>query len=274
MPKAQNLDGIINFAKYPFQDPTSAAYKKLLSDCQAKLNEFGACEFPNFVTDEGLRGLVAESRELAKNAYFNTVEGNAYLDATDMSLPEDHPRRMTETTSLGVIAYDEYPTTAILRRIYEYEPFMNFVGAIFKLKSIYRYADPMGGLNLSVMKDGDYLRWHFDQTDFVTSLAIQSANVGGHFEYVPMIRTPEDERYDEVRKVLKGTHPGIVKIANTPGTLALFKGRYSIHRVTKIEGEVPRLIGLLAYDEKPDVNSTDHLRKMRYGRTTPYQVKN
>lgn len=271
--KVQSLEGIINFSKYPFQDPKSDGYGRLLQECRSKLDHNGACEFTDFLTSEGLLGLIAESKELAKNAYFNTVNGNAYLEATDMILSEDHPRRMTEDTSLGVIAYDEYPANAILRRIYEYEPLMNFIGAVLGLKSIYRYADPMGGLNLSVMKDGDYLRWHFDQTDFVTSLAIQSADVGGEFEFVPMVRNEQNENYDGVRQVLKGTHPGIIKIANTPGTLVLFKGRYSIHRVSKIHGPEPRLIGLLAYDERPDVNSTDHLRKMRYGRTSPYQSK-
>ena len=271
MSSLQSMDEIINFAKYPFKDTASVEYAALVKDCQAQLAKNGACEFPDFVTADGLKTLIEESQRLAKNAFFSTVNGNPYLEATDMSSPDDHPKRMTEDTSLGVVAYDEYPKDAVLRRVYEFEPMMKFIGAVLNLKSIYRYADPMGGLNLSVMKDGDYLRWHFDQTDFVTSLAIQSANVGGEFEFVPMTRNAKDERYDNVKKVLLGSHPGVIKIANKPGTLVLFKGRYSIHRVTKIQGSMPRLMGLLAYDEKPDVNSTDHLRKMRYGRTSPYQ---
>lgn len=270
MASLQSMDEIINFGKYPFKDPKSSDYARLLQDCRAQLAKNGACEFPDFVTPAGLKALIAESQQLAKGAFFSTVTGNAYLEAVDTSLPEGHPKRMTEITSLGVVAYDEYPKDAVLRRIYEFEPMMKFIGDVLGLKTIYRYADPMGGLNLSVMKEGDYLRWHFDQTDFVTSLAIQSANVGGEFEFVPMTRNAHDEKYDDVKKVLLGDHPGIIKIANQPGTLVLFRGRYSIHRVTHIQGPVPRLIGLLAYDEHPDVNSTDHLRKMRYGRTTPY----
>lgn len=264
------MDEIFNFSKYPFKDPKSPEYARLVKECQDKLAIDGACEFPDFVTPAALKALIEESQTLAKNAFFSTVTGNAYLEAVDASLPEGHPKRMTEITSLGVVAYDEYPKHAVLRRIYEYEPMMKFIGAVLNFKTIHRYADPMGGLNLAVMKDGDYLRWHFDQTDFVTSLSIQNANIGGEFEFVPMTRNAKDERYDEVKKVLVGTHPGIIKIANHPGTLVLFRGRYSIHRVTKIQGPVPRLMGLLAYDEKPDVNSTDHLRQMRYGRTKPY----
>ena len=59
-------------------------------------------------------------------------------------------------------------------------------------------------LNLAVMTDGDQLQWHFDRTDFVVSLAIQDADVGGDFEVAPQIRTAADERYDDVARVLAG----------------------------------------------------------------------
>lgn len=265
------LEQIFNFASYPFHRVETTAYNDLILHARTQLAKNGACEFPNFLTQVGLAALITESQKLATHAYFNTVVGNAYLEAIDPTWPAEHPRARTEHTSLGVIAYDEYPTSAILRRIYEYEPLMHFIGAIFELNSIYRYADPMGGLNLSVMADGDYLRWHFDQTDFVTSIAIQTAEKGGEFEFVPLIRSSDDEHYDDVNQVLDGVHPCVQKIANHPGTLLLFKGRHSIHRVSTIRGRVPRLMGLLAYDEKPDVISTDHLRKIRYGRTTAYE---
>ncbi len=52
--------------------------------------------------------------------------------------------------------------------------------------------------NLAVMGDGDELQWHFDQTDFVVSLALQDADEGGDFEVAPRIRSGDDERYDDV----------------------------------------------------------------------------
>ena len=59
-------------------------------------------------------------------------------------------------------------------------------------------------INLAVMTDGDQLQWHFDQTDFVVSLAVQDAEEGGDFEVAPRIRDAGDERYDAVAKVLHG----------------------------------------------------------------------
>ena len=49
------------------------------------------------------------------------------------------------------------------------------------------------------MKDGDELQWHFDQTDFVVSIALRDAEHGGDFEYTPLIRSRDDERYDDVQ---------------------------------------------------------------------------
>ncbi len=52
----------------------------------------------------------------------------------------------------------------------------------------------------------------------------------------------------------------------TPGTLLIFEGRRSIHRVSPIAGPTARLVGLLAFDTKPGTVSTDLLRMNRCGR--------
>jgi len=40
-----------------------------------------------------------------------------------------------------------------------------------------------------------------------------------------------------------------------PGTMLLFEGRDSLHRVTPIIGSTPRYVALLAYDTKPATDS-------------------
>ncbi len=132
---------------------------------------------------------------------------------------------------------------------------------------LFRYADPLGALNLAVMRDGDELAWHFDQTDFVVSIAIQSSEAGGEFECVPMIRSADDERYDDVRALL-AADPSVpvTGVPMTPGTLMLFEGRRSIHRVSPIRGGRPRHVALLAYDTKPGTDSSELLERVRYGR--------
>ncbi len=95
------------------------------------------------------------------------------------------------------MGYDVIPRTSPLRRLYEWDALLELITAILDRGPIYRYGDPFGALNLSVMAEDDELQWHFDQTDFVVSLAIQSAEWGGDFEVAPRIRTSTDERYPE-----------------------------------------------------------------------------
>jgi hypothetical protein len=141
-----------------------------------------------------------------------------------------------------------------------------FIADVLDRGEIFRYADPCGALNLAVMSSGEQLQWHFDQTDFVVSLAIQAAEAGGDFDVVPRIRSTGDERYDDVARVLQGAHDGVVTLPMTPGTLLVFEGRNSLHRVSPIEGGRLRHVGLLAYDTKPGTVSSDLLREVRYGR--------
>jgi hypothetical protein len=116
------------------------------------------------------------------------------------------------------------------------------------------------------MTDGDELQWHFDQTDFVVSLALQDADTGGDFEVAPQIRSADNEHYDDVAAVLNGDHRQIVTLPMTPGTLLVFAGRYSLHRVSPIHGTTPRLVALFGYDTKPGTMSSDLLKEVRYGR--------
>jgi hypothetical protein len=143
----------------------------------------------------------------------------------------------------------------------------NFIETILNRGPLFHYADPCGALNLAVMAEGDELQWHYDQTDFVVSLAIQDAETGGDFEMVPKLRSADDEQYDRVQSVFNGDHTEVVTLAMTPGTLLVFEGRNSLHRVSPIKGATLRHVGLLAYDTKSNTVSSEHLRMNRYGRT-------
>jgi hypothetical protein len=49
----------------------------------------------------------------------------------------------------------------------------------------------------------------------------------------------------------------------------LFKGRYSLHRVSPLEGPTPRYVAIFSYVEEPGmVGSVERTRQL-YGRTLP-----
>ena len=141
----------------------------------------------------------------------------------------------------SLIAYDQIPASSPLRAVYEADELTTFVGAALGVDPIYRQADEIGALNVMLYEPGDELGWHFDNADFVVTLMLQAPAAGGAFEYVPMLRGPGDDNPQGVASLLGGDRTGVRTMNPDPGTLALFRGHHSPHRVTPVEGPVQRI---------------------------------
>ena len=134
------------------------------------------------------------------------------------------PGFISRPYAVAAVGYDVIPRTSPLRRLYEWDAMLELIAAILDRGPLYRYGDPFGALNLSVMGDGDQLQWHFDQTDFVVSLAIQSAEGGGDFEVAPHPVGHRRVLPGRRRRPRVETTPGVVTLAMTPGTLLDLRG--------------------------------------------------
>lgn len=233
-----NVASLVDTDRWPMDDDA------LASRLQDTFSRENIVVMPGFIKESALPSLVVECDELAKVAYHTTTNAN-----------------------LEVVAYDQFPNDSVIRQLYEWDPLMEFVARILGEEKLFRYADPYGALNLAVMRDGHELGWHFDQTDFVVSIALQPSLEGGHFENVSRIRSVDDDNVETVAAVRRGEREDLVRIEPmTPGTLMIFNGRWSYHRVSTVHGSVPRHVALLAYDTKPGTDSNDELKLGRYGR--------
>jgi hypothetical protein len=261
---------MVDLDRYPVLDLGCPQAQQVLARARAALAATGAAELTGFLTPEGVRVLVEDAEALAPRAHRSSGLGTAYLEMPELALSREHPRRWFGPYSVGAVAYDLIPHHSPLRLLYEWNQLADLIAAILGRGPIYRYADPFGALNLAIMGERDELQWHFDQADFVVSLAIQPAEVGGDFEVAPLVRSPDDERYPVVQSVLAGDRARVVILPMTPGTLLIFEGRHSLHRVSPIKGSRLRHVGLLAYDTKPGTVGSDLLRMDRYGRTEPF----
>lgn len=227
----------------------------------------GVVVLPEFVSRDVVRRMVAETEELIALAHRSESHKTAYLSAPDHFFPVGHPRRTVQSSAVEVIAYDHVPAHHAVRELYESDELMTFVAGVLGYEKLYRYADPFGALNLAVMREGDQLGWHFDMTDFVVSLALQPSQAGGEFENAQKLRTATDDKYDGVQSVLSGsTHDRVRVEPMHAGTLMIFNGRTSLHKVTPIQGSTLRIVALLAYDTKSGTDSSDELKLSRYGR--------
>ena len=135
-------------------------------------------------------------------------------------------------------------------------------------QELFIYDDPVSNMIVNVGKPGTPFNWHFDTNEFTITMMIEPAQSGGFFEYVPNLRTPEDEHYEDVRAVLHGARDRVVRLNLRPGDLQLFLGRFSLHRVTENTGHTHRLLLIVSFAEKPGMIGSVHRIKELYGKVT------
>ena len=156
-----------------------------------------------------------------------------------------------------------------MKFLYEQEELLKFVSACVGISPIYRWADPLACHAYNIMKSDGILPWHFDSCEFTLSIMLQKPEKGGIFEYCPNIRGPGNENFDQVKKVLYGERKKVRQLKLEPGDLQIFKGRFTLHRVTKIEGSRSRYLAIPAYVLDPwRVNTPEHSRAI-YGKVLP-----
>ena len=91
-------------------------------------------------------------------------------------------------------------------------------------------------------------------------------SVSDRFRTSPWIRSADNENYATVARVLDGERTGVRELSQGVGTLILFRGRHSLHRVTPVAGSQPRLVAVLSYDTEPGAMLSEHNRMLFYGR--------
>jgi hypothetical protein len=173
----------------------------------------------------------------------------------------------------GYLNSDVFAKDSEMKFLYEQNELLNFVSACLGVSPIYRWADPLACHAYNVMKPDGILPWHFDSCEFTLSFMIQKPEKGGVFEYCPNIREPDNENLEEVKKVLDGDRKRVHQLKLEPGDLQIFKGRFTLHRVTKIEGKTSRYIALPCYVKNPlKINKPEHSKQV-YGKALPIHFK-
>jgi len=265
----ENLHSVINTDFYPIHELESRKRKDLVDKVAQDLEGQGCAVIPNFVRKDIIEQMIKEAQDLHNQAFWPIEKQNPYASEPDETYDSDHPRNFYTLRTNGFIASDLLPECSPLNRLYEFDVLTHFVWESLRSeKPLYRYADPIARNPYSVMEPGQDFPWHFDGNEFSISVLVQKAEKGGIFEYIPNIRKPGEENYQNVKEVLHGDRTRVVSLDLEPGDLQIFKGRYSMHRVSRIEGALSRYIGIPSYTHDPYRMNRPHHSMTYYGRTT------
>jgi hypothetical protein len=260
---------LVDLAAYPIDDLAAEPGAALVARCRARFAEAGVLALPGFLTPEATALLAAEAVSLEGAAHHYAAEHTVYFEPPDEALPPGHPRRTTVVTDKGNVPYDLIPRTSLVRAFYEWDAVLAFLSAVLDEPDLARHPDPMAALNINVHGEGQGLGWHFDRAEFAVTLALQPSEVGGVFEYAPGLRSADDENYAGVAEVIAGRSAAVQVLEAPPGTLSLFRGRHSLHRVTPSHGPSKRLLAALSYVREPTPVFSAYARNLFYGRETP-----
>ncbi|MEU7482336.1 arpA protein [Streptomyces sp. NPDC042319] len=268
--EALTLDQVVDTTRYPLTALDGAEGRAVIDRARRDLAEVGCTVLPDFV-QPALRDLLRqECSALAPRAHYDVETVNVYNIAVDDSLPADHPGRIPFERGNAFVARDRIPRAALISQLYAHEAFRTFIARCFGLAELHELADPLAGLVLNVVEPGREHPWHFDTNEFTVSMLTQEAETGGAFEYCPGIRSADDENFDDVRDVLCGRGDRLTRrLPLHTGDLQLFKGRYSLHRVSPVAGGTSRHSAIFAYSERPGVIGSVARTRQLFGRVLP-----
>ncbi|MEQ8357612.1 MAG: 2OG-Fe(II) oxygenase [Kiloniellaceae bacterium] len=257
----QTLADVVNLERYPLDS------EGLRAECKDRLDQDGALVLRDFLTPSAIASIQREGEENRHLAYYTVSGHNIYLAPPDPDYPDDHPRNRQVTSSKGCIATDQVPAGSALHTLYDAPEFREFLCAVLDEAGLYEYADATSSINLHYAGAGQELGWHFDNSSFATTLMIQEPESGGEFEYVKDVRDADsgDMNYALSGKVLDGEVPRKT-LSMDAGTLVLFRGRNSMHRVTPVTGHRKRMLVVLAYNTRPGIPLSESARMTFYGR--------
>ena len=268
-----DLDTLVDLNRYPIHALDQPAGEALVDKYQRALRDEGMCQLPEFLTPPAVTRLVEQSRPLEHLAYFGLTEATPYFTEHDASLPDDHPRNIRTPRELGLVAADQIPRDGGLHQLYECDELRRFLAALLEKKALYRLADPYQKVSLTVMPQGQGHNWHFDDADFTITLMLQKPKQGGEFECVPKLRTPTDENYIGVQSVLQGARDQVRVVRFQPGALMVFRGRYALHRVSPVRGDLIRLVAILTYSTEQNWMGTPKTNELVFGQRIQHEAR-
>lgn len=268
MPEAAEL---IDLARHPIHDADARA--DLLARVRDDLKANGCAVISGFVTPAALAGLVGEAHDAAPNGHRSFSRTNPYFTQDREDLPKTHPLRRFYDRSNSFVPADNFGAGSGLRAIFEWAPFREFVQAALEEANFHPYADPLADVIVNTVEEGGGFPWHFDTNNYTVTLALQNGHSGGAFEYAPWLRTPDEERYEDVEAVLDGRSDKVRRLELKPGDLQIFKGRYALHRVTPVQGARPRYVAIFSFVEREGMVGSPERTRQLYGRVLPIHTE-
>lgn len=258
----------LDLDRYPLDRPGSVEWNDLVARCRSDLARNGM-----FNLDQLMNPTVAEqaasdlAAKFAAESFNHAREHNIYFSQLIPELPADHPALIRFKTSNDTLCNDQVLGSP-MDQLYRWQPFAAFLAAAMDKPALYTMTDPLAGLNVMSYREGQLLNWHFDRSEFTTTLLLRAPDEGGEFLYRTDLRSADDPNYDGVARLLRGDDPDLRSLTLKPGTLNVFRGKNTPHKVAPVKGRRTRVIAVFSFFERQSVTFSNEERIGFYGRAS------
>jgi hypothetical protein len=246
------MHDLLSLDLYPLHTPGSPEWTDLVQRCKAELAAEGMFNLTGFLKPMACNAILADlAPRFATEAFTHRRSHNIYFRDTVEGLAPDHPALAKVMTVNHTLCADQIGGG--LDDLYRWAPFRTFLAAVMDKPALYEMDDPLARHNVMAYRTGEGLNWHFDRSEFTTTLLLQAPEAGSVFEYRSDLRSDSDPNYDGVARLLEGRDPAMRGLSLSPGTLNVFRGKNTAHRVTPVIGNRDRIIAVFSYYETPGV---------------------
>eukprot|EP00747_Dinoflagellata_sp_TGD_P167914 gnl/TRDRNA2_/TRDRNA2_193230_c0_seq1.p1 gnl/TRDRNA2_/TRDRNA2_193230_c0~~gnl/TRDRNA2_/TRDRNA2_193230_c0_seq1.p1 ORF type:complete len:315 (-),score=49.06 gnl/TRDRNA2_/TRDRNA2_193230_c0_seq1:198-1142(-) len=261
---ASPLD-VVDLAKYPLDRLGTPAAREFLESRCAQLNAENILILRGFLTQSAVAAVLEEAK-----ARFNTP-GLPFESSEDHNVMLDEEERVgplaklpLQVSAKWLVAADQLPASSPLLAMYESEELVTFVSGLLGAQ-VYHSADPMNRVHLNRFDAGHGLGWHHDNSEFFFNIQLQTPQSGGELEYVVNSRPHVQTIVDTVSGTAETSRPVV-----EAGDAIVFRGRQSIHRVTQVVGDIPRITAILNFASAPGGGIIEEYTRMKFfGRNLP-----
>jgi len=245
-----------------------AEYSQLVSTYRKN----GWLHIPAFLDEATTNALLAEASPLLDNqqtCFSSRDSHNVYQEEDDSRYDADHVRNRLHDSSKRIVDFERLNVSSPLRRVYNDPKLLELVRRCTGLEQLYTSACPYNAAYYNRYDEGDGLGWHFDNSQFGVNLVLQMPIAGGTFEFHKDTRSEEDRySFQRVSDVLEGLSTGVVRVDDVkPGSLILFNGRNSLHRVSPVIGSRARINAILTYEQSPGKRLSAYSLSKFFGRS-------
>ena len=260
------MQDILDLDRFPLHQPDSQAYRELVQRCQYELADNGLFNLEGLVKSSALEEMVGSILPVMEtDSFTHSRSHNIYFKKSIPELAKDHQALLEFTTVNHTVCADQIPDNLLIK-IYEWPPLVAFLERVMEKPKLFTMDDPLARVNVMAYYQGEALNWHFDRSEFTTTLLLQAPKSGGVFQYQKDLRSDHDPNYEGVGEFVTSDYADAANLFLSAGTLNVFKGKNTAHRVTPVEGGLERLIAVFSYYESRNVLFSEEERVGFYGR--------